>query len=83
MLEIIVIDDQLINLKITCFIIFSIVDDIIFLSIFYHMRLGVVEAKVDNIIQFSNSYYPCLEYKGHLENSYNFLKKYFTILRIL
>ena len=53
------------------------------LLITYYARPGVVEAKVDNIIQFSNSHCPSLGRGGHLDNGYYFLKECLTASKIL
>lgn len=53
------------------------------LSITYYTRLGVVEARVDEVIQFLNSYYLGLGRESHLNNDYNFLKECLTASKIL
>ena len=49
----------------------------------YHARPGVVEARIDDIIQFLNSHCLSLERGGHLDNNYDFLKECLTASRIL
>lgn len=56
---------------------------IIYLSIAYHTRSKVTEAIIDNVIKFLNSYYPGFRSEDQLDNGYKFLKKCFTISRIL
>lgn len=53
------------------------------LSIIYHGRLKIIEAKVDNIIKFPDSHYLGLGNDSQFDNGYNFLKECFIILRIL
>ena len=52
-------------------------------SITYHARPGVAKARVDDVIQFPNSYYPGLGLGGHFDNGYYFSKVCLTALRIL
>ena len=52
-------------------------------SIIYHARPGVVDARVDDVIQFPNKHCSGPRREGHLDNSYNFLKECLTVLRIL
>lgn len=52
-------------------------------SIAYHTRPGVIEARVDNVIEFSDSHYLALEYAGQFDNGYDFLKECLTTLGIL
>ena len=47
------------------------------LSMAYHARLGVTEAKVDNVIEFSDCHYPGLGCRGQFDYSFDFSKKCF------
>lgn len=53
------------------------------LFITYHARLKIIKAKIDNIIEFPDSYYLDLGHKGQFDNDYDFLKKDLTTLKIL
>lgn len=54
-----------------------------FLSIAYYTRLNIAKVKIKNIIIFLDSHCLGLGYESHFDNSYNFSKKYLTILKIL
>ena len=45
--------------------------------------MGIAEAKVDNVIQFSDNHCPGLGHEGNLDNGYDFLKECLTISKIL
>lgn len=53
------------------------------LSITYYARQRVAELRIDNVIQFPDSYCLGLGREGYLDNDYAFLKECLTILRIL
>ena len=53
------------------------------LLITYYARLGVAEARIDDVIQFPNSHCPGLGRGGHLDNGYDFSKECLTVSRIL
>ena len=53
------------------------------LSITYYTRLRVTEAKIDNVIEVSDSHYLGLKYEDQFNNNYDFLKKCFIALKIL
>ena len=62
--------------------VFSVLGNVILLSIIYYARLGVDQAKIDNDIHFGDSYYLDLRYGGHFDNSYEFSKEYLTTSKI-
>lgn len=53
------------------------------LSIAYHARLEVTQVGVDNVIEFPDNFYLGLRSGDQLDNSYDFFKKYLTVLKIL
>ena len=53
------------------------------LSIIYHARPGVAEAKVNNVIKFPNSHCLGMGRGSHLDNGYDFSKKCLTASKIL
>ena len=53
------------------------------LSIAYHVRMGVTEARIDNVIEFSDSHYPDLGHRSQFDNGYNFLKECLIASKIL
>lgn len=53
--------------------------NIIIFVIAYYTRPEIGKAKINNIILFLKNYYPNLRCKSHLNNDYDFSKKYFTL----
>ena len=49
----------------------------------YHARPGVIEVKIDDVIQFLNSHCSGLGRGGHFDNGYYFSKECPTVSRIL
>ena len=47
------------------------------------MLPSIVEARVDDVIQFPDSHYPGLGHRGHLDNGYDFSKECLIALKIL
>lgn len=51
-------------------------------SIAYHVRPEFAKVRIDNIIQFPDSYCTGLGRVSYLDNGYDFLRQYLTILGI-